>query len=115
MIVLAVAALMQTAPTPGRTEPERAELCHAHINAFIAEEAEATGRVAGPSWFIRDWWSARLPEPGTPGALTDAQRREREANMPARKTADPDGFRAEQKACITEAIDAGAVPGMGPG
>jgi len=109
MIVLAFAFLSQIPP-----EPTRAELCHAHANAFIAEEARATGRVAGPSWFIRDWWSAQLPETDAPGALTAEQRRDLEASMPARETADPDAFRAEQSRCVTEAIEGGAVPGMGP-
>lgn len=110
MIAL-VSALSLLALDP---EPVRAELCLAHVNAMIAEEAEATGRVAGPSWFVRDWWTARLPGEGAAGALTAEQRAALEASMPARKAADPAGHGAELRACVAEAIDGGAVPGMGP-
>ena len=91
-------------------QPPRAELCLAHVNAMIAEEASATGRVAGPSWFIRDWWSARLPEEGTAEALSAEQRRQLELSMTGRKAADPDAYRAELQACVAEAIDGGALP-----
>ena len=95
--------------------PVRAELCSAHIEAFIAEQAEATGMVAGPSWFIRSWWSERLPEDGTPDALSEEQRTALIAAMPGRKASDPVAFQAELGSCIDEAVAAGAVPGMGPG
>lgn len=105
MIAVVAALVLLTEP-----QPARAELCLAHINAMIAEEAEATGRVAGPSWFVRDWWTARLPEAGAAGALTAEQRTALEASMPARKAADPEAHRAELQACVTEAIDGGALP-----
>ncbi|KQW82582.1 hypothetical protein [Brevundimonas sp. Root1279] len=104
MIALALTLLV------AEPEPARAELCRAHMNAMIAEAMKETGRVAGPSWFIRDWWTARLPEAGAPGALTAEQRAALEASMPARKAADPDKHRAELGSCVNEAMDAGAVP-----
>ena len=93
-------------------DPElaRAELCLAQVNAMIVEASRETGRVAGPSWFIRDWWTARLPKPGEPGALTEAQRTALVDAMPARQAADPDKYRAELRSCVVEAMDAGAVP-----
>lgn len=95
--------------------PPREELCVAHVEAFIAEQAEASGMVAGPSWFVRTWWLLRLPEDGQPGALTDDERKALIASLPARNAADPEAFKAEREGCIKQAIDAGAVPGMGPG
>ena len=91
----------------------RAEVCLIQIESLIVEASQETGRVAGPSWFIRDWWIARLPEPGQPGALGEAARRQAVADAPARKEADPEAFAAERRSCVSEAIDAGAVPGMG--
>ncbi|MDP1913577.1 hypothetical protein [Brevundimonas sp.] len=112
ILALLIALVGHDAPAPPLV---RAELCSAHIEAFIVEQAEATGMVAGPSWFIRSWWSARLPEDGAPEALSDEQRTALIAAMPDRKAADPEAFGAEREACLDEAIDAGAVPGMGPG
>ncbi|NJC40282.1 hypothetical protein GGQ87_000540 [Brevundimonas alba] len=106
MIALATAFTLIAAAS----EPARAELCLAHINTMIAEEANATGRVAGPSWFIRDWWSARLPEEGSAEALSTEQRTQLELSMPERKAADPDAYRAELQSCVREAIDGGALP-----
>lgn len=106
MIVPAL-LLSMLVPDP---QPARAELCLAHVNAMIAEASRETGRVAGPSWFIRDWWTARLPEDGAPGALTAEQRSRLELSMPERKAGDPEGYRAELQACVDEAIDGGALP-----
>lgn len=94
---------------PG-SPPPRAELCLAHMDAMIAEAQRETGRVAGPSWFIRSWWTARLPEEKAPEALTTEQRRALEASLPERKAADPDGYRAELQSCVDEAIAGGALP-----
>lgn len=91
-------------------QPPRAVLCLAHMNAMIAESQRETGRVAGPSWFIRDWWTARLPEEGAPEAVTEEQRQVLDASMPGRKAADPDGYRAELQSCVNEAIEGGALP-----
>lgn len=94
---------------PGASPP-RAELCLAHVNAMIAESQRETGMVAGPSWFVRSWWTARLPEDGTAEALTEEQRQALDASMPARKVADPDSYRAELRSCVGEAIEGGALP-----
>ena len=100
-------SLLAVAPDPA---PPRAELCLAHINAMIAEASRETGRVAGPSWFIRDWWSARLPEEDSPGAFSGEQRKALEDSMPGRKAADPDAYRAELQSCVDEAIEGDALP-----
>ncbi|GAA0650957.1 hypothetical protein [Brevundimonas lenta] len=91
-------------------EPARAELCLAHVNAMIAEASRETGMVAGPSWFIRDWWTDRLPEDASSGALSAEQRMALEASIVARKAVDPDKYRAELQSCADEAIDGGALP-----
>ncbi len=90
--------------------PPRAELCLAHVNAMIAEAQRETGMVAGPSWFIRSWWTARLPEEGSSEALTGEQRAALDASMPGRKAADPDAYRVELQGCAAEAIQGGALP-----
>ncbi|WP_420472366.1 hypothetical protein [Brevundimonas sp. FT23042] len=104
-LVLIVAAL-QAPPA----EPVRAELCLAHVNLLIADAMRETGRVAGPSWFIRDWWDERTPEPDAPGALTREQRTALEQVLIERRAADPQGFEAERSACVQEAIDGDALP-----
>lgn len=109
MTVIAGLLFALLLPDPA-TPPARAEVCLAHVNAMIAEASRETGRVAGPSWFIRDWWSARLPEDGAPGGLTAEQRTALEVSMPDRRTADPDGYRAELQGCVDEAIEGGALP-----
>ena len=104
--VLMVSALAAD-PDP---QPTRADLCLAHVDALIAEAQRETGRVGGPSWFIRSWWTARLPEDGAPDALSEEQRRALEASLTERKAADPDGYRVELQSCVDEAIDGGALP-----
>jgi len=116
MTVWLMAATMALAADPqaeAAAKAARAETCLVQIESLIVEASQETGRVAGPSWFIRDWWVARLPEAGQPGALSEAARRQAVADAPARKEADPQAFAEERRSCITEAIDAGAVPGMG--
>ena len=108
MIIAAVLlSALVAGPDP---QPPKAELCLAHINEMIAEASRESGRVAGPSWFIRDWWSARLPAEESPEALSAEQRQALEASMPGRRAADPDGYRAELQACVDEAIEGGALP-----
>ncbi|MGZ9115145.1 MAG: hypothetical protein ACXW3K_11035, partial [Brevundimonas sp.] len=97
-------------PARSRRATAAAERCLVHMNAMIAEAQRETGMVAGPSWFIRSWWTARLPEEGTPEALTEEQRHALDASMPGRKAADPDGYRAELQSCVNEAIEGGALP-----
>lgn len=107
MIAGLLFALVLTDPV---VPPPRAELCLAHVNALIAHSQRETGMVAGPSWFIRSWWTARLPEEGSPGAFTEEQRLALDASMTGRKAADPDAYRAELQACVAEAIEGGALP-----
>ena len=107
MITGLLFAFLLADPAP---PPARAELCLAHVNAMIVEVGRETGRVAGPSWFIRDWWSARLPEDGAPDALTAEQRTALELSMAERRAADPDRRRAELQGCVDEAIEGGALP-----
>ena len=80
------------------------------MNTMIAEAMQVSGRVAGPSWFIRDWWSARLPDDGAPGALTTEQRTALELSLAERRTTDADKYRTELQSCVAEAIDGGALP-----
>lgn len=108
--MIAVALSLFVLAANPEVEPSRAELCLAHMNAMIAESQRETGRVAGPSWFIRDWWSAKLPEEESPEALTAEQRTRLELSMPERKVSDPEAYRAELQSCVGEAIEGGAVP-----
>ena len=108
-MIVAALLLSVLAANPD-AEPPRAELCLAHVNAMIAEASRETGRVAGPSWFIRSWWTAKLPEEGAPEAWAAEQRTRLELSMPERKAADPDGYRAELQSCVNEAIEGGALP-----
>ena len=105
-----IATVLMLSVLSGDPQPARAELCLAHVNAMIAEASRETGRVAGPSWFIRDWWTARLPEEGQAGALTAEQRARLELSMAERKAADPEAYRSELQSCVGEAIDGGALP-----
>ena len=91
-------------------EPPRAELCLAHVETMIAEAQRETGTVAGPSWFVRSWWTARLPEDEAPEAWSAEQRQALAASMPARKTADPEAYWADLRSCVDEAIEGGALP-----
>lgn len=90
-------------------EPVRAELCLAHVNVMIAEATRETGRVAGPSWLVRDWWRARAPGQGDAAALTPEQRQALEASVEARRRSDPERYQAALRSCVDEAIDGGAV------
>ena len=105
-----IATVLMLSVLTGDPQPARAELCLAHVNAMIAEASRETGRVAGPSWYLRDWWTARLPEEGQAGALTAEQRAQLELSMAERKAVDPETYRAELQSCVGEAIDGGALP-----
>ena len=104
MIAFAI-ALLAAEPAPAR-----AELCLAHVNVMIAEAQRETGRVAGASWFIRDWWTERLPEPGGPEALNAEQRTALELSLQARRVDDPAAWQAGLQSCVDEAIDGDALP-----
>ena len=103
MLAFAVAALIAA-------EPVRAEVCLAHVNVMIAEATRETGRVAGPSWLVRDWWRARLPRDGDAAALTAEQRLGLEASVETRRRGEPERYQAMLRSCVDEAIDGGAVP-----
>lgn len=107
-LVLLFAAALQPSPA----EPVRAEVCLAHINVMIADAMRESGRVAGPSWLIRDWWRERVPGDGQSGALAPEERTALEQAIIERRARDPEGHGVELGACVDEAIDAGAVPGM---
>jgi hypothetical protein len=108
MLIPVLAFTLQATAYPA--DMERAELCRAHTMLLIADAYKEGGRVAGPSWFIRDWWSAKLNE----AQLSDERVAEIESTLKRRRTEDPQAFAAERAACIEEAIKAGAVPGMEP-
>jgi len=107
MIALALlAALTQTAPAPQAEPPlSRAEICQAHMTVMIEDEMTQTGRVAGPSWFIQNWWEAKLTE-----AEQDEARRKQVVERLRSRDANAPDFRAERLGCVTEAFEAGAVP-----
>lgn len=92
---------------------EQAQTCRAHMELFIEEVAKESDHVAGPTWFIRDWWTLKAIEAGAPedddeiiAGLVEGLRELRSET--------PDRFDADRSACIDTAIEGGAVPGMGP-
>lgn len=92
---------------------EQAQTCRAHMELLIEDVARDGGHVAGPTWFIRDWWERQAEEAGAPdddgAALAGVK-----IALGAMSTAEPERFEAERQACVDTAIEAGAVPGMGP-
>ena len=111
MLALTFALILEAAAAD-RAEPDRAraEACYAQAEAMIRDSMAETGRVAAPSWFIRDWWAARLD-----AEITDAGKTALLAARDSRRIADREASRAEAASCAGQAITAGAVPGMGPG
>lgn len=92
---------------------EQARTCQAHMEIMIEDVAREGGHVAGPTWFVRDWWAQKAAEAGAPeddAAELAAAR----AALGAMSVAEPERFRGERQACVDTAIEAGAVPGMGP-
>jgi len=108
MIVSMLLILSSEAPTL-----ERAQTCRAHVEILIEDVARDGGQVAGPTWFIRDWWERKAEEAGAPDD-DGAELAGFKAGLGAMSTAEPERFRAERQACIATAIEAGAVPGMAP-
>lgn len=93
---------------------EEAQACRAHIELFIEDVARESEHVAGPTWFIRDWWTRKAIEAGAPdddGAALEALK----SNLEQLRTEAPEQFAGGRQYCVDAAIDAGAVPGMGPG
>lgn len=92
---------------------EQAQTCRAHMELFIEDVAKESDHVAGPTWFIRDWWIDQAIEAGSPedddqiiAGLTE--------DLRTLRTTSPDRFDEDRSACIDTAIEGGAVPGMGP-
>lgn len=92
---------------------EEARTCQAHMEVMIQDVAREGGHVAGPTWFIRDWWRLKAIEAGAPED-DETELAAATAALGAMSTAEPEQFRAERQACVDVAIEAGAVPGMGP-
>jgi len=108
MILSALLALTAADPTL-----EQAQACRAHMELFIKDVARESEHVAGPTWFIRDWWTLKAIEAGAPdddGATLKALK----SNLEQVRAETPENFAAGRQACIDKAIEAGAVPGMGP-
>ncbi len=108
MILPALLAL--TAADPGL---EQARVCRVHMELFIEEVAAGGGHVAGPTWFIRDWWDRKAEEAGAPEDDESAHAALK-SNLAQMRSETPDRFRAGRQHCVDIAIEAGAVPGMGP-
>ena len=92
---------------------EQAQACRAHMELFIEDVARESEHVAGPTWFIRDWWTLKAVEAGAPdddGAKLKALK----SNLEQLRTEAPENFASGRRACVDTAIEAGAVPGMGP-
>ena len=103
---LTAMTLSACASTPAAPEPSRADICLARMEGMIEEAAAATGNVAGPSWFIRDWWEARRAEAG--GERGDAWTVVRQTIDV--RAMDEAARAAELQSCVDEAIAAGALP-----
>jgi hypothetical protein len=108
MILSALLALTAADPTL-----EQAQTCRAHMELFIEEVSRESGHAAGPTWFIRDWWTLKAIEAGSPeddGAIIEGLKRD----LSALRAEHSDEFDAGRRSCVDTAIEAGAVPGMGP-
>ena len=92
---------------------EQAQTCRAHMELFIEDVARESDHVAGPTWFIRDWWDMKAEAAGAPED-DDAVIAGLTEDLRTLRTEAPDRFEADRSACIDTAIDGGAVPGMGP-
>ncbi len=108
MILSMLLLLTADAPTL-----EQAQRCRAHMELFIEEVAAESEHVAGPTWFIRDWWTLKAIEAGSPDdddATIDGLKR----GLAALRAEHSHQFDAERQSCVDTAVEAGAVPGMGP-
>ncbi len=108
MILSALLALTVPGPTL-----EQAQMCRAHMEVFIEDVAGESAHVAGPTWFIRDWWTLKAIEAGSPeadDAIIDALKRD----LATLRAEHSEQFDAGRQGCVDTAIEAGAVPGMGP-
>ena len=101
---LLLIALLAAEVTP---PPNHAEVCYARSMILIEDAMAQTGRVAGPSWFIRDWWDQQL----TDEQRDDARLAAVQAQVRSRMVEDAAAAEAEGQGCVDEAVKAGAVPG----
>ena len=92
---------------------EQAQACRAHMELFIEDVARESEHVAGPTWFIRDWWTRKAIEAGAPDD-DEADINARKAELTRLRAETPEQFDAGRQVCVDTAIDGGAVPGMGP-
>ena len=83
-----------------------AEAVTVNVMLLIIEAAKDGGRVAGPSWFVRDWWIEKL----NPAQLKDQRLAAVQAAVERRRLEDAEFFAAERRTCIQDAIDGGALP-----
>jgi hypothetical protein len=105
--VLLLAALLETPPL------EQAQTCRAHMELMIEEVAAAGDHVAGPTWFINSWWDRQAMAAGAPeddGRVINLIK----TGLLLMRADEPERFDAERQDCVDTAINAGAVPGMGP-
>lgn len=92
---------------------EQAQTCRAHMELFIEETARESDHIAAPTWFIRDWWDRSAEAAGAPdddGQTVGVIK----TGLAIMRAQEPERFGAERQDCVDTAIDAGAVPGMGP-
>ncbi|QDH74519.1 hypothetical protein [Brevundimonas sp. M20] len=90
---------------------DRARTCQAHVELLMEDAMREVGQVAGPTWFIRDWWNEQAEAAGAPGDDSVALAARKEA-LNRLRLADPEAFQTGRGGCVDTAIDAGAVPGM---
>lgn len=93
---------------------DEAQTCRAHVELLIEDVAREGGHVAGPTWFIRSWWDRQAEAAGAPdddGQVVGVIK----TGLTLMRAEEPERFDAGRKDCIDTAIEAGAVPGMGPG
>ena len=100
--------------TPDGPTLEQARTCQEHMEIMIGDGAREGGHVAGPTWFIRGWWEQKASEAGAPED-DSTELAAAKTGLGAMRTAEPERFRAGRQDCVDTAIDAGAVPGLGPG
>lgn len=105
-MLVAFLALVTTEPTL-----EQAQTCQAHMELLIEDVMREGGLVAGPTWFIRDWWDRQAQAAGAPDGHA-ASVAARKTELERHRTANPDDFQAGRGACVDAAMDAGAAPGM---
>ena len=108
MILSALLALTLAEPSL-----EQAQACRAHMELFLEDVASEGEHVAGPTWFIRDWWTRKAIEAGSPeddDAIIEGLKRD----LTALRAEQSEEFDAGRQGCVDTAIEAGAVPGMGP-